>query len=89
MEIDDKTFTQIITELDGYMFDDCLIECIERVIVALNRYRDVEKIPILMGGEIYDKETRKLIPHPEIDIQIVKNEIKRLNIEYKNDKWIN
>ena len=88
-EIPDKLFSQIITELDCYLWDETMTECVERVIVALNRYRDTEKITILMGGEVYNSETRKLEPHPEGDRILVRKEIKRLNADYKDDKWIN
>ena len=80
MEIDDKTFAQIITELDTYLSDDCMVECVERAIVALNRYRNQDEIPIM--ANILDEVT-------DLEVTVVKNKLKTLNKEYKNDKWIN
>jgi len=80
IEIDDKTFAQIVCELDSYLEDDDLVECVERAIVALNRFRNQEDIPIL--GQILDEVTDE-------QVKMVKAKLEKLNNDYKNDKWIN
>ena len=89
MEIDDKTFEQMISQFDSYLLDDDLIECVERVIVAMNRYRDVKKIPILKGEQVWNDEKECLEDCSAKEITVVEIKLEDLNQSYKNDKWIN
>ena len=88
-EINDKDFATIVSQLDSYLLDDCLVECVERAIVVLNRYRDVQQVPILDGDEIWNAEEKILEPCGEHEIKIVKDKLEALKSQYKHDEWIN
>lgn len=84
VEIDDKIFEEIIINLDTYLYDDCLIECVESAIAKLNKYRNFEKIPILKNCEVWNEESNMLELHPQLDINKVKAKLTKLGCNLNN-----